>query len=189
MANKQVKVRSLVRHPSVWDKQWGPTDDDSMGKQIVMLNLVLPAETDANGKPKGDPETITVYANGNVGTVGETSALTVPPHINEWCRLLVANHFSGDTDKGRGYSRSVVLNLAEYEKDTIEPLIKRGAVIEAVFGKRQKRVCATFEQLFTEAVIQAAMLKSTDERWPEAVAKEVKKAEAAPPPVEVAFSL
>jgi hypothetical protein len=189
MANKQVKVRSLKRHAALHDKQWNPTQDESMGKMIRMLNLVLPAETDDKGKPKGEPEVIPLYVSGGIATVGDTNALTVPPHINQWCRLLFANHFSGDTDKGRGYSLAVASNTAAFEKDTIEPLIKRGAIVEGIFGKKERKVHATFEQLFTVAVLQAHMLQQTAERWPEAEEVVEITAKEDTPPVEVAFTL
>lgn len=190
MAGTKVKVRKLQPHPALkYPKNWSGSQDDTMGKQMRLVNLVFPPETDDKGNPKGEPQSITVFANGNPATVGEGGALTVPPHIDQWCRLLVANHVSGDTEKGQGYAMTVVYNLPEFEEDTIQKLITRGACIEAVWGRREKKFYATFEQLFSEAVLQASIIKQTAERWPEAteVAKVVEREET--PPVEVSFTL
>ncbi|NIM98094.1 MAG: hypothetical protein GTO24_08465 [candidate division Zixibacteria bacterium] len=190
MAGKKAEVRVLQPHPALkYPKNWSGTQDDTMGKQMRLVNLVFPAETDDKGNPKGEDQTITVFANGAPATVGEGNVLAVPPHIDQWCRLLVANHVSGDTEKGQGYSMTVVYNLKEFEEDTIKKLISRGASIEATWGKREKRFYATFEQLFTEAVLQASIIQQTAERWPEA--KEVAKAvvKETTPPVEVSFTL
>jgi len=159
----------------------GPTDDDLMGKEIRELTLVLPPTE------KGAEATRIEFWKDSK-EVKQDGKLLLPPHYNEWLRLLVAHAVAGWTMKGSGYALSVAMNTESFKED-IKKLVDRGAVVEARYAKQEKWIYAPFKSLYEYAVLHASLLKTTAERWPAEtkVAEEIISGE--PERVEVEFSL